>query len=451
MQEVTKEDIEELEAIYGFQVKEEWFNGNMTKISCKLDEERYWGGVIHAIKVDDIIYNERKTLALIKLGSHLFRVKAEAIRPNEVLFLDVDYDFRYTVEDFRDRWVLAYGNYEIPALALVIDAQTEEEVKEILETINRIATTIKKYSYLPEVKDNQYLHLDNGIITKEILEDFEEHMKTVVQLGLKAEAEEEKKKQEALNNVVLTDNKVEFIALNGGKYSLESSLKLNVNKEMFLPVIYCHRKEAVYKQYIDVMRTIGEIVSALMRQHPEGEITIGKDGRKITLGWEVKQRKDGTTAVFYFLNGRRVKNDYAWKTVYSYIEDNVPIDWDEIEVKRVSKTGKRELSPKARVILEEGIRGEIRDEEGTFPFHLTVKRKNDKWYLVIGGKEIYIKGGFSVIERLDNMATGKALYWEDRQKTSSFYKKLKEIVGKETAKEIIKTIKETAILWGAVE
>jgi len=177
-----------------------------------------------------------------------------------------------------------------------------------------------------------------------------------------------------------------------------------------------------------ITQALGEVVDRL------------KTKAKITFNNRVLflERKDTSKgARRYFIDDTQYKK-----------EDLVNIMKEYFEGSSLPQKKLQGLSPEARKMIQEGLKGELMDLEGKIPFKVDVSYKDGKWYITYQGKSYYVSGGFSSLKKVESALQGRGRFgWDDSRYTRHVLTRLSEIIGEKDALELIHKIKKMGKLF----
>jgi len=328
-------------------------------------------------------------------------------------------------------------------ILFLMDTTDEKEVKEMVETIKYCQSLSKEYSKLPELNlwRNDWRLKTKGTITPTEVRDLKERLEGLVEKGLAEEEKEAKRLEELLRTKVKVRKEGDLVvteiedALDGHNYifKTEGELPRSFLKEQ----VFLHRTSLTNKKQIEENKLFPERMWWYLER--QDSFVMGVDGRTV----KVEKTKNRVGSTIWRINGKITKGKYLRETLKSFLYGN-----PEALKEKATRTG---LSSEAKGYLESGIEGEIRDLEGQFPFTLQFRLEKKKWYLVVGGKEYYLKGGLGMIRKIKSVITGTTNSSEKAYSSMEFYNRLGKVIGKKDALEIVKLIKAMGTLKRSLE
>lgn len=368
----------------------------------------------------------------------------------------------------KGTWVITSQKYSSSGrtIAFISNEKTLSRVKSLLETLHYLWRTENKYQdfvWKVKFKVESYgtVGLKEVLAQKDVIDRKLRHFRWIRRKerwdlwnAVKANLSFKKTKKEL---------KVKVKALDGHSYFLESPLIKELHlgwKEVscfkvdfWVPFVYRKPKDAFLQLPKDAQtKELLDKFSRIINRLPKTSLTLGRDGKRVRI--QRKETKNG--ALLNYLNGLLVKKNEIRKRLLDYWLNSIPL------LKKVSKSSKaqkgRTLSLEAQLLTKRGLNGTMRDLEGSLPFHLNIiyKKKENKWYIEIAGKEFYVKGGCGALRKISTAIKGTAIVdrekysWSDKQGTRLIRDRLGELVGEENALWIILKAKQMGALMKAI-
>ena len=407
--------------------------------------------------------NKRNTLKLLLFDNGLLAFVQPKIYGRSETILNIPWTLSHKPSLWNDLKegvyvLLEEGYWDNWYLVGVTDMKTEKEAKEFLEIYEEILRiqNLNNYEELAEVKKLNY----DGRIT---LEEFRKHLKKnqeVLKECERLEKEEERKRIKALNeNIEFVEEiyedkeilKITIKALDGHTYKLElKNLRRGIAPKYFEEMVYRHRYalmsyplEKIKEETL--MKDFYSFIEMLIDDTDE-PIVIQVDRRKpLTLSHK-KVKTRNVEYTLYYINGVKIPRGSLLQILMDYFifKKDLP------KPKPKSRKKKDFLTSKERELIMNGISGTLSDLEGEIPINIGVEKEGQKWFLVIGEKKIYIKGGLATIESIKNVLEGKANRYNARHSTEELFYRLTRVIDEKTALEIISTAKEIGLMVKAL-
>lgn len=326
-------------------------------------------------------------------------------------------------------------------LSAFFNASSEEEVSAIFDVYKRCLEKVTKYSGFKEMTPISYKE-NTGIVSMEAMVQWETEIDATIKQIEELEAEEKRKKEEALKTRIKREGRKTTInALDGHTYVIECD---GLKDEEITKFVYQHRYDwtIAYQQTVMQNTFFSDILRTCLEH---GQFMLSMDNKE-PVSVEIKrtQTNSGKWLTLAYLNGQRIAYDDIWTMLTRYFLQGEPLTIQTEETNTEKKTKPREQ------IVQKGITGYITDLEGEIPVSIDFEKQGNNWYLVIGEKKMLLRGGITTIKSLETVLTGAAHHYECRHSTEEFFRRLCKVFTIEEALEIITAIKELGKLVKAI-
>jgi len=222
--------------------------------------------------------------------------------------------------------------------------------------------------------------------------------------------------------------------------------------EFWLPFVY-RAGRANFMNLTPAQRT-EELVAIFLRTFhrlPNQNLTLQINRRKVV----ITRKQSIKGAQRHHLDGCLIALDSCIPKLRAYFLQGEPIT--PPPPKGGSLPRRRVLSKEAENLIEKGLNGTMRDLEGEFPFHLNLVyvERTRKWYLEIGGKKFYVKGGQVALKKIRSAIEGRAIvdrrkYGWQKRGTTLIMDRITELVGRKNALWIVLHVKRMGAMMKAI-
>jgi hypothetical protein len=301
---------------------------------------------------------------------------------------------------------------------------------------------LKKYADYQEFSDCRQVERRATVTIEDLRQQYQKMAEAAKKID-ELEAEEERKKQEALKTIVIEGKKIHFNALDGRTYDIEIHSEWIPKTENFTSYVYRHRYRwtAELQQEAKNESFFRELLEDLLFNTNDFSVSVNnKPSVRVTR--KTVGSKKGEVTLMY-LNGKKVAREEIEKILYAYFIQGQALK-DPSEKKKEEKTTEEIFDTKKQreeKLKTQGITGYLEDLEGEIPVTLMFERDGNNWYLVLGSKRVHVKGGYETIKSLENVLTGNAQLYQERHSTIAFFRRLSEAVGEQEASEMVKEVK----------
>ncbi len=438
-----------------------------------------WYGRHHGsaflLQVKEIWINPKANIKIIIAGEHRDYYSILTTQARGIGFCDLEQDEHPNI--FNNikigTWLIAPKNRWNPPsslnVAFITDEPQEKKVREMLDDLEKIRAIQEKYSDLVADWHEFTSLVTDGKVTYQEICDF----KTSFFIELRKSKWKERKDrwdhQCALNNKIsMTDNgtiwRMEVKgAVDGNNWILEGpSAHLGIAaaeiylKDFWTPMVYFDKKRG----YMWLKKATAQEQSEYLFNHIFSAI-LRNEMRECTWVFQVNKRKVTVTrketkngSQLHYLNGELMKWNSLRNIMESYLLKGRALPVTVTKKGRKKKT--KMLSEEAQGLIDKGLNGKIQDLEGTFPFHLNIIYLNKKWFIEIGGKKFYIKGGYLSLKKVQSAIEGTAIvkgrprYGYNRYDSTVILNRLAKVMGRKDALWIILKVKKLGALMKAI-
>ena len=270
---------------------------------------------------------------------------------------------------------------------------------------------------------------------------------------------------EIRDKVTITDDakrwKIKMDAVDGKVYSYECNTAIRTwGKDdfgiydphhwlSFVSLKHSDNRQGIPASELLVRKLIQEMLNEdEKRQEPK---TIEANGRTLTFSIE----RTAKNAKMCYLNGILTKNDDLYQKAEDFMLNGTPIVPTRAEAETTVGAVRTGLSKEAQRMIDTGLNGTMNDLEGELPFHLNLIYREKKWYIEVAGKEYYVPGGMSALQKVKSAVKGTAVIererynWEEggRNGTRLIRDRLAELIGEDNALDVILTVKKMGALY----
>lgn len=461
---IDKVNSEKLELdlkLYGFGIGYKELEKLLVKeeepLSMELGSGYFSKETVELRQVKKIINNSRGTLKLVIFSDGKFTLFNKQSRPAGLLMVHLPWSPQGNVlwDELQEGLYVVCTQtfyYREHVIGLLTDCKTREEAQKWLNLYSECLDYKRDYGMCEEFEKCRDINCE-GKLTLQDLENRKNLMLLTIEQIKKLEAEEEKKKSEALQNKISIEGEtVKVDALDDHSYSIELPAQV-FKKEDWTDYVYRHRYtwKPYNQQAVKQDSLFRDVLYKLMNSKVEW-FKIGVDNKdKVKVAVKTLTNKRGQSVTVTYLNDKRVSQDQMVDALYNYFIKGEEMTGLEEEKDLTEEEKKIEVRKRREeALISSGIKGYITDLEGETPISLGFEKIGNNWYLVVGEKKLMLRGGVSTIKSLERILTGSAHSREARHSSEEFYRRLSQVLTPEEAVEVINTAKEIGRLMKAL-
>jgi len=412
------------------------------------------------IQVRKLISNNRGTLKIViwKHGAYTILGKQSTLGGGRHFSMAWDTKADEVFDRIQENsWVCVTTGYsgtlEIECLLGTTSAIEKDKWKACLTDIEQIDHNSDGYREIGAIMRIE----SKGLVSQTILEaKLKQYQDTLAKVQI-LEAQEEVRKKQALATIsVATKNDkttVSFKGLDDHRYSIETPIH-KWNLDTLEDFVYRHRyRWGTYEESHVKAATLFHDIMRIVETLQESWIKLSIDG-KAPAEIAYKKTLGSNPVLITYLNNKRVAHSDLNITLNNYFYKGMPLvqppEAPEVTEAQISTLASRRLERESELTTG-GIRGYITDLEGECPINIGFEKKGSRWNLIIGSKNIYLKGGVGMIKSLERVLKGSAQGYDSRHSTEELYARLCKVLPEQDALDIITEAKEMGKLLKALE